>query len=106
MKYADIKQEIKATLKSIGNIQDMYAMRRVRAQNPDEVKIVNASAQRDMEARLEQMLKTLEVEVEYDCNDCEDTGEQRIPAHQHGGNIVDEDVRPCHCQPKVVKDHE
>lgn len=104
MQYTKIREEIKATLKSIGNIQDMYAMRRVRAQSPEEVKIVNASAQRDMEARLEQALRTLEVEFEYECNDCQDSGESVIPAHQHGGNIVDEEVSPCHCQPKVVKE--
>ena len=38
------------------------------------------------------------------CEDCEDTGENTLQAHQSGGEIVDEVKVKCHCHCKCNED--
>ena len=36
--------------------------------------------------------------MKKECKDCENTGENIVPAYQSGGEIVDEVKVKCHCQ--------
>lgn len=47
---------------------------------------------------MDTVLDALGVEVEYECDLCQDVGYTTIPAHQSGGNIVDERQIPCVCR--------
>lgn len=42
--------------------------------------------------------EALGVQVAYDCDLCNDLGYTVTPAHQHGGEIVDEVEHPCICK--------
>jgi hypothetical protein len=58
---------------------------------PDMITIRNSVTNTEFNVSTEYVTRV------FDCKECEDTGKHVIPAHQHGGDIVDEQEIPCHC---------
>lgn len=76
---------------------ELYGFAKIARERKEATK-TPAHFEQVMRPVVDAVIANLGIEVEYECDICNDMGYTTIPAHQHGGDIVDDQDTPCICQ--------